>query len=216
MNMLVAYILPVLTAFCWTMVYVLVIRRDYLEKTYGIPLLVLGINVAWELTFSIVVRPPIMDEQAWLWIAINIIWLVLEGVILIQAVIYGPRENWPSRSFFYAALTAALVFGFAGILAITFELQDWEGRWSSFMDNLIISVLFIQMLYQRGIRGQSLYIGLSKLVGTLAIGIGYLATYPASPLQWYLTLSILFFDTLYVVLLYSHIRVAGINPWKRL
>lgn len=216
MNILVAYILPVLTAFCWTMVYVLVIRRDYLEKTYGIPLVVVGINIAWELTFSFVVRPPIMDEQAWLWIGVNVIWLGLDVVIFTQAIIYGTREKWPSKLFFYGTLTAALVFGFAGVLAITFEFQDWEGRWSSFMDNLIISVLFIHMLYQRGIRGQSLYIALFKLVGTLAIGIGYLADNPASPLQWYLTISILFFDALYVVLLYRQIRAAGLNPWTRL
>ncbi len=215
MDILVAYILPILTALCWTMVYVLVIRRDYLEKTYGIPLVVLGINIAWELVFSFVVRPPNMDEQAWLWIGINITWLVLEGIILIQTIMYGPRENWPSKSFFYGSLTAALVFGFAGILAITFEFQDLEGRWSSFMDNLIISVLFIHMLYQRGIRGQSLYIAIFKLVGTLAIGIGYLADNLASPLQWYLTLSILFFDVLYAVLLYREIRAAGLNPWTR-
>jgi hypothetical protein len=215
MNFLVAYILPVVTALCWTTVYVLVIRRNSIEKTYGIPLVVLGVNIALEVVFSFIIRPSIMDAQAWLWISINVIWLILDAIILIQAIRYGPLENWPSKTFFYGSLTAALVFGFAGVLALTFEFQDLEGQWSSFIDNFLMSVLFIPMLYQRGIKGQSLYIALLKLVGTLAIGVGYLAADPTSPLQWYLTASILFFDTIYSVLLYRKIRAAGLNPWTR-
>jgi hypothetical protein len=72
------------------------------------------------------------------------------------------------------------------------------------------------MLYHRGVKGQSVYIAISKLIGTLAISIDYLVTYPTSPLQWYLSVSILFFDLLYVFLLYAKLREAKINPWTRL
>jgi len=204
-----------MTALAWTLVYLLVIRRNYQEKTYGIPLAALSVNVSWELIFSFVLRPHKMDADAWLWIGINVTWLVFDMVILAQAIKYGPRENWSSTSFFYGALTAALVLGFAGVLAFTFQFQDWDGRWTSFADNLMMSILFINMLYQRGIRGQSVYIAFCKLVGTLAIGVSYLVTDPNSPLQWYLTLSILFFDILYVVLLHRKICAAGQNPWTR-
>jgi len=215
MDLFLTLIAAILPALCWTAVYILVIRRNYLEKTYGIPLVALGINLALELLFAFVFHPATMDEQAWLWVGINVAWFVLDVVILMQTIKYGPQEDWPSRQFFYAALAAALIFGLAGILAMTFQFHDLEGRWASFVDNLMMSVLFLSMLYQRGIRGQSIYIGLFKLVGTLAVGAGYLATDPASPLQWYLSASILFFDVLYLVLLYRKIRVAALNPWTR-
>ena len=210
-----AFISALFSALGWTLTYILVIRRNHLEKTYGIPLVALAVNVAWELIFSVLIRPATLTEDAWLWIAINLIWLLLDIVILVQTIKYGVRENWPSRAFFYNILLMALIFGALGILAITFQFQDWEGRWASFADNLMMSILFINMLYQRGIRGQSIYIGTSKLVGTFAIGLGYLISDPASPLQWYFTLSILFFDVLYVVLLYRKIRAAQLNPWTR-
>jgi hypothetical protein len=208
-------LLSLTTALAWVIVYLLVIRRNSLEKTYGIPLLVLAIDVCWEFIFSFIIHPAKMDIDAWLWIGINFVWLVIEMVILIQAIKYGPRENWPSKSFFYGAITLALVFGFAGVLAFTFQFQDWEGRWTVFADNLMMSILFINMLYQRGIRGQSVYIAFFKMIGTLSAGILYLVADPRSSLQWYLTLSILFFDVLYIVLLYRKIRAAAENPWTR-
>ena len=204
-----------MTALSWAIVYILMIRRGYLEKTYGMPLVVLAINVSWEFIYAFVLHPAQMDVEAWLWVGVNAIWLVLEMIILIQAILYGPRENWPSKSFFYGAVTASLFFGFTGILAVAFQLHDWDGRWTSFIDNLIISILFINMLYQRGIRGQSIYIGFFKLLGTFNIGVSYLSTDLGSPLQWYLTFSILFFDVVYIVLLYRKIRAAAENPWTR-
>lgn len=216
MNSTWALLCALFSALGWGVTYVLVIRRNYVEKTYGIPLVALAVNFAWELIFSIVLRPPVLTDDAWLWITINLLWLLLDIVILVQTIQYGVRENWPSRTFFYGTLTLALIFGALGVLAVTFEFQDWEGRWASFADNLMMSILFVNMLYQRGIRGQSIYIGLSKLVGTFAIGLGYLLADPTSPLQWYLTLSILFFDALYIVLLYRKIRAAQLNPWQRL
>jgi hypothetical protein len=199
----------------WAMAYGLVIRRNYVDKTYGIPLVALGVNLAWEFTFSFLVRPPNPDSLNWLWTGINVIWLGLDCVILIQMIKYGLRESWPSPAYFYGALVGAVVFGVAGVLAITVQFRDWEGRWASFADNLMMSILFIQMLYQRGIRGQSIYIALGKLIGTLAVGGGYLLSDPGMPLQWYLTLTSLFFDALYLTLLYRQIRAAELNPWTR-
>lgn len=205
----------VLSGLGWAVAYILIIRRGFLEKTYGVPLAALGTNLALELIFFCWIRPPNPDNWAWLWTGINGIWLALDMVIFTQVLKYGLRENWPSCQFFYGAVVLALVFGTSGVLAVTYQFKDWEGQYSSFVDNLMMSILFINMLYHRGIRGQSIYIALSKLVGTLAVGIMYLANDIMAPLQWYLSLSALFFDSLYVVLLYRRIRLAGLNPWTR-
>jgi hypothetical protein len=215
MDMLDA-VLGVLCALGWLATYILIIWRGYSEKTYGMPLVALGVNIAWEFVFAFVIRPANTSEMDWLWIGISITWLLLDLVILSQVLRYGLQEKWPSKSFFYGAMAVSLVFGLWGVLALTFQFQDWEGRWSSLASNLMMSVLFINMLYQRGIRGQSIYIGLAKLIGTLFVGVGYLLDNPAAPLQWYLSLSILFFDMLYIVLLYRKIRATNLNPWTRL
>jgi hypothetical protein len=208
--------LTIISGLGWAVAYALIIWRGFREKTYGMPLAALGVNLSWELVFSLWIRPPNTDEWVWLWIGINVVWLVLDIIILMQVLRYGPNEKWPSQEFFYGTVVVVLFFGLAGVLAVTYQLHDWEGQYASFADNLMMSILFINMLYHRGIRGQSLYIALSKLIGTLAVGAMYLANDPTAPLQWYLSLSALFFDGLYVALLYRQIRGADLNPWARL
>ncbi len=199
----------------WASAYLLILRRGFLEKTYGMPLAALGVNLCWEFVFAAWIHPPLSDEWAWLWTGINWVWLALDVAILAQVLRYGARESWPSGRFFYAAVAAALGLGMAGVLAVTYQFKDWEGQWTSFGSNLMMSLLFINLLYRRGIRGQSVYIALCKLVGSLAAGVIYLANDLASPLQWYLSLAILFFDGLYAILLYRQVRAAGFNPWAR-
>lgn len=36
----------------WTLTYVLMIRRGFVDRTYGMPLVALGANVSWEFIFS--------------------------------------------------------------------------------------------------------------------------------------------------------------------
>jgi hypothetical protein len=195
--------------------YILIIRRGFLEKTYGIPMVALAGNIVWEFLFGFFIRPP-GSEPINLWVIISLIWFGMEGLIFWQMLKFGVNEKWPSKRFFYSGVVIAVIFALGAELAITYQLSDWEGQYASFVDNFMMSILFINMLYNRGVRGQSVYIAISKLIGTLAIGIGYLVRFPTAPLQWYLSGGILFFDLLYTGLLYVKLREEGINPWTRL
>ena len=208
-------IMGVLTALGWATAYILIIRRGFLEKTYGVPMVALVGNIVWEFLFGFFIRPP-GSEPINLWTIINVTWFCIDLVIFWQMLKFGVNEKWHSKRFFYSSIVITVIFALGAELALTYQLSDWEGQYTSFIDNLIMSILFINLLYSRGVRGQSIYIAISKMIGTLAISIDYLVSYPTAPLQWYLSGAILFFDLLYTGLLYAKLREVKINPWARL
>ena len=99
--------------------------------------------------------------------------------------------------------------------------------YSAFGMNLIMSVLYIEMaLKRRSSAGQSLYVALCKLLGTVFADLAFLVApyptpgHPGTPapgeLLWpLLYVSILVFDSIYAVLVWRQLRKEGINPLKR-
>ena len=161
----------------WTLTYVLMIRRGFLDGTYAMPLVALCANVSWEFIFSFVYPHGPVQRP------VNIVWFLLDLILLFQLLRYGPREFARlSKRSFYAVFTLALAISFCAILSTTYEFDYWDGAYSAFGQNLLMSALFIAMLYARGtlLRGQSVYIGLSKMLGT---GLASLAFYLYSPLS---------------------------------
>ena len=101
---------------------------------------------------------------------------------MFQLLKYGPREfvNLTKKTF-YAMFELALVVSFCAILSTTYEFDDWDGAYSAFGQNMLMSVLFLAMLHAReSPRGQSVSIAVSKAVGT---GLASLAFYRYSPLS---------------------------------
>jgi hypothetical protein len=180
----------------WTLTYVLIIRRGFLDGTYGMPLVALCANICWEFIFSFVhPHGPVQRP-------VNIIWFCLDLVILFQVLKQGPREfAGLSKRAFYAMLGLALVTSFCTILFVTYEFDDWDGVYSAFGQNLLMSVLFIAMLYaRRSLRGQSVSIAILKMGGT-ALGsfafYFYNPAYDDSILLPFLYMVILLFDGIY-------------------
>ena len=191
----------------WTLTYVLMIRRGFLDKTYGMPLVALCANVSWECIFSFVhPHGPVQRP-------VNIVWFLLDLIILFQLLKYGPREfTGLSKGAFYTMFGLALVTSFCTVLFVTYESGDWDGAYSAFGQNLLMSVLFITMLYaRRSLRGQSVPIAISKMLGT---ALASLAFYLYSPLSEgsillpFLYVAILVFDLIYVVMVWVW-RVTG-------
>jgi hypothetical protein len=197
----------------WTLVYLLIIKHGFQDHTCGMPLPALAGNLAWEFTFSCLLPPKAPA------IYINVVWLALDLVILVQLLRFGKNalKNILPGNWFYLALLLALVTAFGAVLTVTFEFQDWDGIYSVFGINLMMSILFVVMLLQRkDIAGQSMYIAIFKMIGTLLPSILFFALYPGSPLLNFLYVMILIFDWLYIFLLYAKHREVGVNPWTRL
>ena len=196
----------------WTLVYILIIRLGFQEKTYGMPITALCANISWEFIFSFMIfhEPP----QNY----VNVAWFAFDLVIVFQTLRFGKTafsRELPA-SFFYPTVLLTLILGFCAILAITYEFRDWDGKYAAFGQNLMMSVLFVSMLLKRGdVSGQSVYIALFKMLGTLLPSILFFLRFPSSVLLNFLYVSIFIFDLIYLVMLYMKHRELGIDPWKR-
>ena len=189
----------------WSITYILIIRRGFKDRTYGMPLAALCANISWEAIFSFVY--PVSTPQLY----INYIWFLLDVLIVMQFLYYGKNE-FPALSFrkFYAMFLLSLTTAFGLVLFITRDFKDWQGAYAAFGQNLMMSVLFIVMLYSRNnLRGQSIYIALFKMFGT---GIASVAFYLYQPISLgsvllpFLYVSIFVYDIIYVILIYQKCR----------
>jgi hypothetical protein len=181
----------------WTLVYLLIIRRGFLDRTYGMPLAALCANFSWEFIFAFV-YPHDLPQRA-----VNVVWFSFDLVILVQLLVYGPREfaGLPKR-LFYAGFALALATAFGAELAVTLEFDDFDGAYSAFGQNLMMSILFVTMLYsRRSLRGQSVWIAALKMGGTALASIAFYffnPDYDGSVLLPFLYVATLIFDGVYL------------------
>jgi hypothetical protein len=187
----------------WTITYLLIIRRGLLDNTYGMPLVALCANLSWEFVFSFLFPHGPLQRP------VNLVWFSLDLIILYQLLRYGPREfaRLPKK-LFYAMVALGLCMAFLAVLFITLEFEDFDGAYSAFGQNLMMSVLFIAMLYSRGsLRGQSPSIALAKMGGTTLASVAFLffsVGNEGSVLLPFLYGSVLLFDVLYVGMVFYY------------
>lgn len=198
----------VVSGILWTLAYLLIIRQGFLDRTYGMPLVALCANISWEFIFSFV-YPHDLPQRA-----VNIVWFSFDAVILFQLLRCGPREfSGLTKSLFYAVFALALATSFGVVLGITREFDDFDGAYSAFVQNLMMSVLFCAMLYSRGsLRGQSPWIALLKMLGTLLASVAFYffnPEYDGSTLLPLLFVTILLFDGIYLAMTVVYGRSGG-------
>src|ERR671916_2300365 len=103
----------------WTLAYLLLIRRGFLDRTYGMRLVALCANLSWEFIFAFV-YPHDLPQRA-----VNAVWFSFDLVIMAQLLLYGPREFAAlPRRLFYAALALALASAFGAVLSVTLQFDD--------------------------------------------------------------------------------------------
>jgi hypothetical protein len=197
----------------WSITYLLIIRRGLKDKTYGMPLAALCANISWEGIFSFIY--PHSPPQLY----INYVWFLIDVVILMQFFKYG-RSEFPSlsKNKFIAMLLFALATCFALVFSITREFNDWQGAYAAFGQNLMMSVLFILMLYNRnGFRGQSMFIALFKMMGTAISSLAFYLYQPISQGSFilpFLFISIFIYDLIYVILIYQKTHELNMPVWR--
>jgi hypothetical protein len=124
---------------------------------------------------------------------------------------------------FYPMFALCLVVSFAAVFAVTYQFevlvtpQQVDGRYAAFAQNLMMSVLFITMLVSRNsLKGQSFYIALLKMIGTLIPSILFFMLVSSNIFLDFLYVAIFVFDVIYVVMIYVKHRELKLNPWRRI
>jgi hypothetical protein len=199
----------------WYLTYALVIRRGFLDKMAGIPLISLTLNLAWDFSGAFIIPSPLLQAS------INIGFLLVNLVITVQWFLYWRNDfkQLTTAEFFFFWIFAQTA-SFVMILRGSEAINDVALFKVGFIDNFINSALFIAMLYRRPrLEGQSIYIGLSKLIGTGSISLAsYFNPYPGledAVITTPLFIGIFILDIAYVVVYYRKAKRLSINPWRR-
>lgn len=172
--------LTIVSGAAWTAVYVDAIRIGFRDRSYAIPAAALALNFAWEVLYASRAVATGISAQG----VFNIVWGLADVAIVVTFVKFGRSElsSWVSRRLFlgWALLLALTAFTVQWLFVVEFGWTD-ASRYSAFLQNLLMSGLFIAMFAARaGTRGQSLLIGVAKWIGTLAptVAFGWLGGSP--------------------------------------
>lgn len=184
----------------WTIVYIDAIRIGFKHKTYAMPVAALGLNIAWETIYAVYALRLGISLQG----VINLVWALFDLVIVYSFFRFGRKElpELVTRPMFI--IWAMLVFVSSYVVQWGFIVQfGWDAapRYSAFLQNLLMSGLFIAMfIARRGSRGQTLLIAVAKWIGTVAPTILF-GIYERSAFILALGILCSVFDLAYIALL---------------
>ena len=202
----------------WTIVYALMMKRGLQDKSYGMPIVALAIDISSELYFTLFATDPGARFAYGPWFLINV------GV-LYTVYRYGRDDfEWPLlRRWFGTVVTLIMVSAFFLVYNFIHAFGDTVGALTASFGMLVYSTLLPVMLIRRNnLKGQSLYIALLILIGdtTGFITTLYAQAHRATPLphDWLVAANVIIIPlhVLYVALVWWMARRDGINPWKRI
>lgn len=201
----------------WIVAYILIIRLGFKDRTYGVPLLAVCLNLAWEFIFTFIHMPKGPDGS------LDVVkfcmflgWLVLDVLIFWQLLKYGGKEQRTDelRRFFPVVVILCLAGAFGWHLTFTRAFDDPHGFLSAFIINLVMSVLFVGLAFERpDSKGLSYGAAWLKMLGTGIISFANVFMLLEDPgydgFWFFLFIGIFVFDATYVFLLH---RRRGRHP----
>lgn len=168
--------LTLISGMAWMIVYEECIRLGLKQKTYAMPFFALGLNFAWESIYSfsdifLAAHGPLVGLNA-VQAYVNASWALLDIIILFTYFKYGKKEFPKSinHKYFFGGSTLVLICCFVLQYIFINEFGFIMGaKYSAFLQNLLMSVMFLSMYAKRGnMKGQSLVLAYAKWIGTLA------------------------------------------------
>lgn len=226
----------------WLVAYILIIYRGFKDETFGMPVVAFIGNIAWEFIFGLGIERGCAATWSSCPAAIiqarNFIWLLFDVVILYTVLKFGRRYFTGLLNRYFTPIVLGGIVA-AGLLIYTIVQEFWiRNIWGVVVDgsvpeflpltlqggsyftgfglNFVMSILFVFMLYRRGNSdGQSLYIAISKWLGTVAAYGFMLADNVQTPVVNVLYAVVFLFDVVYIKMIYDKLREEGHDPWRR-
>lgn len=193
----------------WLTAYALAFFRGLKDKCVGVPALLVAVNFAWEFNLSIVLDQDETQRH------INFSWALFNIFIITQVLRWGHKDypEWTRKKFLWS-LVAMFVWASFMVVVGTMEIGDYPGTYTGTIINIPLSLAFITMLRNRGSSaGQSMYIALAKLIGSIGAGATVYAEFPGHNLFFVLFATVHILDIIYMVMLRKQILSEGQNPW---
>jgi hypothetical protein len=191
----------------WFLAYGFIIYQSHKDKAPGVPTLALCLNFGWEFLGAFVWDNPI---PLWRWF--YRIWFLLDVAIFAQLWWYGKAlQVVPEvRRHFHPIVLATLVTGALGQWAFTRTFYDPMGFITAFAINLVMSLLFPYLYFERrDLRGLSYAAAWFKMLGTLCTSIECYFFLPiihphkdSFAFPNFLYVAVFLLDTLYIYLLH--------------
>jgi hypothetical protein len=151
----------------WTLAYIQILAAGFREKTYGLPLACIFLDISWEFLFAFNLVAPLQPALAWG----NRLWFFADCVILAQVFLYGREmQSHPwLRKHFHTIAVISLLASVIGLYNFQVYFRDLYGVASSFLINLLLSVLYIPLLFSRpDLRGLPYGAAWTKMIGSVA------------------------------------------------
>jgi hypothetical protein len=201
----------------WGAAYLLVIVTCFRQKTYGIPLAAICMNITWEI-LSVFFWVAVRREPAFHYA--DIAWLAMDAVIITQLLLYGRDQQTFAqiREYFYPVVAGTFILAFLGQYTFPMTYQDQDGFVLAFIINMGMSILFVFMFLARpDHRGLSYPVAWLKMLGTLAESIMCIKWMPAKHPEltnfsffYFLYITTFLFDCIYIAQLSSARRTVAV------
>ena len=226
-------------AFFWLGAYIMIVRRGFLDKTYGMPIAAMCTNISWEMLFGLNVFPacPVLwTECPQTLLTIGSFGAAFIDVLIVITILkYGRKQfTLPVMVKYFPYIVLGGIF-----VAITslypvidtlytsntapppdfLAISLQGGGFTGFGMAVSMGLFFIAMFYARNsLEGQSFYIALFMGLGNvMAYGFNYLVYDGAVPLViTVFAFWAILFNFVYVFLLYNKSKELDVNPWKRI
>ncbi|KAH7325678.1 hypothetical protein B0I35DRAFT_405039 [Stachybotrys elegans] len=163
--LLVQEALVLVSTFGWTAAYVLYCRQAFLDRSYGVPLITLVLNTAWEVVFGLIV-PPSNDM-----VFVAGPWTILEAILIYATIKHGAVE-WKHTPLvannLWWILPSSVVISCGFYLAFIQSFEEFRNALiaSALINQLCTSVGAVLHLSKGNTRGHSLGIWVTRTNGT--------------------------------------------------
>lgn len=186
-------------ALLWVLVYIVVIRNIVKLKVVAIPLVAICLNFGFEVTTSFFFVPDMGKALVVAYWA----WMLLDVFIVYFMFRYGWKQI--RVEMIKDALPWLLPVGvLMGLLLQYFFITTYDlpmAPLSGYIISLVMTMLFVGLVFGPGEQGQNLTIGWSKFLGNLLISIMFFTKYPDNYFLLTLYVSVALFDIWYILLI---------------